>query len=135
MSDMPPAAPLVPGPAPVAGQPTGVTPPVDYRNGPYGQEKELNAAAAQPTLPAATTDPMAQAEQEALTAQPRALLDPTERPDEHVMSGLAVGGGPGPEALGQPTMPRVASVIDALAARTGNPVLASLAAEAAASNL
>lgn len=115
---------------------------VPTNNG-YGEDNQLVAAAQAANAAGdvsagnaeAVSSPWAAAEAEAARHNPSSLLDDTEFPDEPVTTGLDVGPGRGPEALGVPTVSRVARTLDVLANATGNPVLASLAGEAASRNL
>lgn len=125
------------------GQPNGAMPRPDYNGRPYGAEKALNELATTPTGggPGGTTasapvpagpPSMDTLEQLLSRHSPGDLTADTEFPDEPGTAGLPSGAGPGPEVMGEQTRPRVARVLDALAAVTNNPVVASLAAEAAA---
>lgn len=120
-------------------QPNGRIPAPDYDGLRYGQETQLTEAAAARNEMAATrptAQPFDLAAQAALLGEaPGDLLADTEFPDEPGTAGLPFGPGPGPEALDVPTVPRVARTLDTLAQATNNPVVASIAAEAAAQNL
>lgn len=63
-----------------------------------------------------------------------AFSRPTERPDEHVMSGAPMGPGPGPQVLRPPAPPDGSSPISAmlsqLAQQSGNSEIAQLAQKA-----
>lgn len=123
--------------APGMGQPNGRVPTPDYDGLPYGQEKQLTAAAGAAnanadTTAAPTSDPLAGIRSFLEREAPGDLLADTEYPDEPGTAGLAIGPGPGPEVLGRVRVPRVTRLLDALAATEANPVLASLAEEAAA---
>lgn len=122
------------------GQPNGLPMPApDYQGREYGAEKQLQqAAAAQPVIDetAAPTSPFAAALARAqMEDGPSNLLDDDESPETPITAGLPFGAGPGPEALGRRTRSRTAEMLGHLAATTGSPVAASLAAEAAARNL
>lgn len=135
---------------PAIGQPNGhVSLDVPTSNG-YGEDNQLIAAgkaanaagdvaAGNSGAPAVPTDPRAAMLERAAAAlqahQPGNLLADTEYPDEPGTAGLPIGAGGGPELLGRPTVSRVARTLDALAATTNNPVIASLAGEAAGRNL
>lgn len=123
------------------GQPNGETPKVDYRGLGYGIDKQFSEAAATPTTPPPMLDQQqvqgamgALGEVENLSPL-GSLLDDSEYPDEPGSAGLLGGPGPGPEALGRGGTSRIARVLESLATTTNNPVVASLAAEAAARNL
>lgn len=82
--------------------------------------------AGNPPVPSA--DPRAAAMQAAMgmTAGPGLLTGETARPNEPVTAGLATGPGPGPEALAPGD--RVARTLERLAALSGDPGAAELAA-------
>jgi hypothetical protein len=80
---------------------------------------------AQQAMPIAPPGPPIPAQ--AAAPAPIVPLDaPTQRPDEHVMSGVSVGPGPGPEALGPLGQPAggpatVGTFLAQLAAQPGAP--------------
>lgn len=127
---------------PSVGQPNGKVSMETPTNNGYGQDNQLRAAAQAANQAGAVAagntaapSPFAAAIAQAGAHQPASLLDPTDHPDEPITAGLPIGAGGGPELLGRPTVPRITRTLDNLAAATGNPVVASLAGEAAARNL
>lgn len=84
---------------------------------------------------AARPDPMVAAT-EALSKLPPppegGLLGmPSERPSEPVTAGLSTGAGPGPEAIRPEVKGPVTTTLERLAASSGDPVIAAMAATAA----
>lgn len=107
--------------------------------GPYGRAKKLEDAQRQiplpgPPAPAPPADPIAAAQAWNPTQGATPFDAPTTRKWEPVTAGLNTGPGAGPEALGRlapGSTTMVANTLQALAARTGDPDLAALAALAA----
>lgn len=124
------------------GQPNGYTPPgPDYAPGsapPPAPAPDAipSAIPADGTVPAAPVDPLARAT-EALRGQAYQPLlgGPSPRPDIPITAGLPSGPGPGPEILGQQTSGRITALLQRIASTSSDPILASLADEAAAQNI
>lgn len=101
---------------------------------PYGQNGQLNADQASAPLaqtPDAGAAPKPRAQRGAPPSAVTPLGAPTQRPDEPVTAGAALGPGPGPEALGLPSpatqsYQTALSTLQSVAATSGNSEVAAL---------
>jgi hypothetical protein len=96
--------------------------------GEYGERTEM--AEVQSGAPMAASPQQAPAAPMAAPQPPPQmdLFAPTGRPDEPVTAGAALGAGPGTEALPGVGRPRVSDVLTRLAAQSGDPQIAAIAA-------
>lgn len=103
---------------------------------PYGEHKQLVDAQRAVPLPAAPPATAGPAVASPVPTTPGSLPPfdrPTERPDEPVTAGLAVGPGPGPEVLNlgmRPGGQTMADLLEQVASASGSTDLARLAQRA-----
>jgi hypothetical protein len=111
------------------GGPGGRQAPVPIPGGAYGDGVDMMEV--QSGAPMAASAPVQQQAPAAPPAAPPEGIDlfaPTQRPDEPVTAGAALGPGPGMEALPRVQRPRVSEVLTRLAVQSGDPQIAAIAA-------
>lgn len=130
----------------IPGQPNGLPnqPNVQPTGLPYGQNQQLHQAQAQAPIPNTQGSQLDQALHDARTQMPSPqqvgltpLDAPTERPNEHVMTGAQPPNGIGPPAGGMQAGPQVgqnamADLLDQMAQASGSSALAEMAQKARA---